>query len=224
MTIFIVEDDPVIAQALADTFSRYNYDTYIVTDFEAILSDFNRQSPDLVIMDVNLPVYNGFYWCQHIRKHSTVPIIFLSSITEHMDMMTAMQMGADDYLTKPIELSLLVMKTQALLRRTYDYTITHQQFIFGDIVLDGDQATLTYHDSTISLTFTELQILKALFLNKDAYVKREELLNYCWENEQFIDDNTLAVNISRIRKKLSTLHLNNLIQTKKKVGYRLYID
>ena len=222
MRILIVEDDFVIAHSLRKELEKHEYEVELIEDFSDVLSVFREYEPHLVLLDVNLPYHNGYYWCSQIRTTSNVPIIFISSLSDKMDQMMAMQMGADDYITKPIDLQLTATKIQALLRRTYDFTLpVSNHKTFHEVQLNPEKAELTYRNQSISLTFTELQIMMCLFQNGDNYTKREEILDYCWQNDQFIDDNTLAVNISRLRKKMKTIQLNNFIETKKNVGYRL---
>lgn len=222
MKILIIEDDFIIANALKKELEKYEYEITLVEDFTEVMETFQKIEPHLVLLDINLPHHNGYYWCSQIRAHSNVPIIFISSLTDKMDQMMAIQMGGDDYLPKPIDLQLTVAKVQALLRRTYDFQMTQSQGLsFHGVQLDRQKAAISYQDKKVSLTYTELQILSCLFEHGEAYAKREEILDYCWQNDQFIDDNTLAVNISRLRKKLKEIGLANFIETKKKVGYRL---
>ncbi|UUX33783.1 response regulator transcription factor [Fundicoccus culcitae] len=222
MKLMLVEDDLVIASELAKILTSWQYDVTMIEDFEHVIETFNDIEPHLVILDVNLPYFNGYYWCSEIRKVSNVPIIFISSVTDRMDMIMAMQMGADDYITKPIDTQFLVSKIQALLRRTYDFTVQTDIFTFHDLRLDVSKSQLDYKGQTMDLTYTELQIMTILFQQQGNFVEREAILDYCWQNNQFIDDNTLAVNITRIRKKLRQLGLDKLIETKKNVGYRLH--
>ncbi|RPA63698.1 DNA-binding response regulator [Aerococcus agrisoli] len=223
MKVMLVEDDMVIARELAANLEKWQYQTYIVSDFDQVEADVVREAPHLILMDLNLPAYNGFYWTDRIRRQSKVPIIFISSVSEPMDMIMAMQMGADDYITKPIDMQLTISKIQALLRRTYDFAdqSADQQFAFAGVRLQPTQSALTYQGQTIDLTFTELQILISLFRDAGQVVTRHSILDFCWQNDQFIDDNTLAVNMSRIRKKLRSIGLDDLIETKKNMGYRL---
>lgn len=222
MRILIIEDDFVITNALKNELEKYNYEVELIEDFSDVMSVFGTFNPHLVLIDINLPFHNGYYWCSQIRTTSNVPIIFISSFSDKMDQMIAIQMGADDYITKPIDLQLTTAKIQALLRRTYDFqdVQTHEIF-FNRIHLNTQKSELSYKNEVISLTFTELQILTCLFNHGEEFARREEILDFCWQNDQFIDDNTLAVNISRLRKKLNGIDLGGLIETKKNVGYRL---
>lgn len=217
----IIEDDLTIAKELGKVFQKWQFEVDIAEDFEYIIEAFRKSKPHLILLDVNLPYYNGYYWCGEIRKESDVPIIFISSVSDRMDMIMAMQMGADDYIPKPIDTQFTVSKVQALLRRTYDFTVQSDSFEYDGAVLDIAKSRVTYNEGEANLTFTELQILTALFQQKGEYVSREVILDYCWQNNQFIDDNTLAVNMTRIRKKLRTVGLDQFIETKKNFGYRL---
>ncbi|MCT1797294.1 response regulator transcription factor [Aerococcus viridans] len=223
MKIMLVEDDLVIAQSLATALNKWQYETIITENFEDILGEFKHHNPQLILMDLNLPNYNGYFWTQEIRKLSQVPIIFISSVGESVDMVMAIQMGADDYITKPIDMQVTISKIQALLRRTYTFSmeVDTNTYQLAGAILDTNKAKVTFNQSEVSLTFTELQILLVLFQAKGDYVAREKILDFCWQNDQFIDDNTLAVNMTRIRKKLRQIGLDNFIQTKKNYGYRI---
>lgn len=221
MKIMIIEDDLTIARELGKVLERWQFEVDIVEDFEHIIEAFRKSQPHFILLDVNLPYYNGYYWCGEIRKESDVPIIFISSVSDRMDMIMAMQMGADDYIPKPIDTQFTVSKIQALLRRTYDFSVQSDAFEYEGAILDVAKSRITYKNAEASLTFTELQILTALFQHKGEYVSREAILDYCWQNNQFIDDNTLAVNMTRIRKKLRAIQLDSFIETKKNYGYRL---
>lgn len=226
MKIMLVEDDLVIAQSLATALNKWQYETIITENFEDILGEFKRHNPQLILMDLNLPNYNGYFWTQEIRKLSQVPIIFISSVGEPVDMVMAIQMGADDYITKPIDMQVTVSKIQALLRRTYTFSmeVDTNTYQLAGATLDTNKAKVTFNQAEVSLTFTELQILLVLFQAKGDYVAREKILDFCWQNDQFIDDNTLAVNMTRIRKKLRQISLDNFIQTKKNYGYRIKVE
>ena len=219
--IMIVEDDATIAEVLADELGKWNHDTVIVEDFSRVMEAFKEQTPQLVLMDISLPSFNGYYWCQEIRKVSQVPIIFISSRNENMDIVMAIQMGADDFISKPFDLMVAVAKTQALLRRTYDFKEADNFLHFNQTVLRPGESKLLTGSREVDLTRTELKILEQLFLQKGEYVTREEIMVKLWEDESFIDDNTLAVNIARLRKKLATAELSDFIVTKKGVGYAL---
>lgn len=219
--IMIVEDDLTIAGILKDELKKWNYEAFLVEDFSSVMEEFEEQSPQLVLMDISLPAFNGYYWCQEIRKISQVPIIFISSRNENMDIVMAIQMGADDFISKPFDLTVAVAKTQALLRRTYDFNESDNFLNFNRTVLKPGESRLYYGNQEMDLTRTELRILEMLFGNKGEYVTREEIMVRLWEDESFIDDNTLAVNIARLRKKLAKVGLADFILTKKGVGYAL---
>lgn len=224
MKIYIIEDDSIIANALKRALEKRDYEVVLAKDFHHISDEFTLIDPQLVLMDINLPSQNGYYWTSQIRTESNVPIIFISSIDETIDQLMAMQMGADDFITKPIDIDLTVAKIQALLRRTYDFSVatsTEHSLNYQDVSLNTGKLTLEVAGESVSLTFTELQLMTVLFRKNGDFASREELLDYCWKNDQFIDDNTLAVNITRLRKKCRELSLSNFIQTKKNVGYAL---
>ncbi|GGG95799.1 MULTISPECIES: response regulator transcription factor [Staphylococcus] len=221
MKVLIVEDDLVIAESLERELSQWNYEVVVAKQFDNILDLFNTHQPQLVLLDINLPTFNGYHWCQEIRKTSNVPIIFISSRTDNMDQIMAIQMGGDDFIEKPFNLSLTVAKIQALLRRTYDLAVSNNEIIVRDCKLIIDEATLYHNDESVQLSFTELQILHMLFRNEGKYVSRTSLIEKCWESENFIDDNTLAVNMTRLRKKLQSIGVKDLIETKKNVGYKV---
>lgn len=200
--ILIIEDDKVIADALKDELSRWQFESMVIKDFNNIMEEFEAMNPQLVLLDINLPSFNGYHWCQQIRQHSNVPIIFISSRTDSMDRVMAMQMGADDFIEKPFNMSVTVSKIQALLRRTYDFVQSKQTLEVNGCELIVEEAKLYYRENSIDLTHTELQILVLLFQHKGQFVSRNALIEKCWESEHFIDDNTLAVNMTRLRKKL----------------------
>ena len=221
MKILIVEDDRNIARLLSEELKAWAYKTYEIRDFSKVVEEVEVLKPDLILMDISLPFFNGFYWTQEIRKKSKVPIIFISSHTESMDIIQAMNFGADDYITKPIDIAVTRAKIQAVLRRSYDYKIDSNILEFGDVYLDLSKASISFGEETTILTRTELMILESLFESKGDIVMREDIIEKCWQDENFIDDNTLAVNITRLRKKLRQIGKANLIQTKKGMGYFL---
>lgn len=219
--IMIVEDDLTIAGILKEELQKWNYEAFMVDDFNRVLDAFQEQSPQLVLLDIQLPSFNGYYWCQEIRKVSQVPIIFISSRNENMDIVMAIQLGADDFIAKPFDLTVAIAKTQALLRRTYDFNETDNFLNFNRTVLKPGESKLYYEKREVDLTRTELKILELLFFQKGEYVTREEIMVKLWEDESFIDDNTLAVNVARLRKKLAKVELDDFIVTKKGIGYAL---
>ena len=221
MKILIVEDDNDIAEILADELSVWGYDTVCVKDFNNVLDEFKSEKPELVLMDIILPYFNGFYWCQKIREISKVPLMFISSKSEDIDIVQAMQFGGDDYIVKPINIQIVRAKIVALLRRSYDFAEDTDYLTFGNVKLLLSAAKLDFMGKMADLTRTELMILETLFKDKGAISKREKIMDKCWQEENFIDDNTLAVNMTRLRKKLAEIGLADFIQTKKGIGYFL---
>jgi two-component system, OmpR family, bacitracin resistance response regulator BceR len=220
MKIVIVEDDDKIYELVKEKFEQWSFEVAGVEDFQKVMEVFIAESPELVILDVNLPVYDGFYWCQQIRTVSKAPIVFLSSREHPMDIVMAMNVGADDYIQKPFNLDVLVAKVQALLRRTYSYGDTISDVIeWNGAVLDLKKGSLHYKDQEIHLTKNEFFILRLLLEERGKIVSREELMRRLWEDEKFVSDNTLSVNITRIRTKLEDIGLNDKIVTKKGQGY-----
>ena len=219
--VLIVEDDQQIGQALKDALEKWDMEVQLIQDFGEVLQEFIEAAPQLVLMDIILPYYNGYYWCTKIREISNVPMIFISSKSEKMDMVMAMQLGGDDYIKKPIDLTLTIAKIQALLRRSYDFIQDVQVLQYQQVQLHLDQAEIRYANERMALTKTECQIMQALFRAKGAYVSREKIMEKCWHGENYIDDNTLAVNMTRLRKKLREIKLDDFIVTKKGFGYAL---
>lgn len=217
--VLIIEDDMGIAEAIKEQAIKWNIEAKCIKNFRNVLSEFAESDPHLVLLDISLPFYNGYYWCTEIRKISKVPIIFISSASDNMNIVMAMNMGADDFIAKPFDQSVLIAKIQALLRRTYDFAsvvpvIEHR----GALLHTGDN-TLTYQNEKIPLTKNEYRILLSLMENKGKVVSRERLMEQLWETDSFVDENTLTVNVGRLRKKLDSAGLNELITTKFGVGY-----
>ena len=221
LKILIIEDDKSIDSILSDELNQWGYQTKSIEDFSTVYETFEKFEPNLVLMDISLPYYNGFYWTQRIRQKSNVPIVFISSYSESMDMVQAIQFGADDYITKPIDITVTIAKIQAILRRTYDYTLDSDKLAYGELTLNLSSAKLEGEEFSLSLTRTELLILDILFNMKGQIAKRENIINHCWQGDDFIDDNTLAVNMTRLRKKLAGVGLDEFIKTKKGIGYYL---
>ncbi|MBA4688306.1 MAG: response regulator transcription factor [Candidatus Galacturonibacter soehngenii] len=217
--ILIVEDDKIIESALIESLTRWGFSAVGVKDLSNVMEQFHQVKPQIVLMDISLPFYNGYYWCSEIRKISKIPIIFLSSHSENMDIVMAINMGGDDYITKPFPMEVLVAKVQALLRRTYDYRPQTNQLEHKGAVLDLNDASLYYQDEKIELTKNEFRILEILMKNKNEVVSRERIMKKLWDNDSFIDDNTLTVNMNRLRRKLEGKGLNGFIETKKGLGY-----
>lgn len=216
--IFLVEDDKVIAEEIKRHLEFWNYEIKIAEDFQNIFDEFKNFHPDLVLMDVTLPFYNGYHWCKIIRKNSKVPILFISAADENLNLIMAMDLGADDYLTKPFELDLLQIKIRTLLRRAYEYIET-RNILYKDISLDCDKMIISRENKEIELTKNEFKILEILLEKPGKVVNRDEIIDKIWQSDSYIDDNTLTVNVMRLRKKLEDINIFDLIKTKKGVGY-----
>ena len=219
--ILVIEDDKTISQLVAKNLINWGYQVQEVQDFQTVLDQISDFQPHLILLDIGLPFFNGYYWCQEIRKTSRVPIMFLSSHDQPMDIVMAINMGADDYVTKPFEMTVLLAKIQGLLRRSYDFVGEQSVLWFEEISLDLKTMQVSYGQVVEELTRNEFQILRVLFEHGKEVVSREELMRELWNSDIFVDDNTLSVNIARLRKKLAELGLPDLIMTKKGVGYGL---
>lgn len=219
--ILLVEDDAVIAGEMKKHLDRWGYDVHCVEDFCRVLEEFATFSPHLVLLDIGLPFYNGHYWCSRIREISQTPIIFVSSAGDNMNIVMAVNMGGDDFVTKPFDPAVLVAKVQAMLRRTYAFRGQTQIMEYRGIILDLTDATLKTGEEKLELTKNEFRILQLLFENIGSTVSREEIMKRLWDNDCFVDDNTLTVNMTRLRRKLESAGLENLIRTKKGLGYLL---
>jgi len=219
--ILIVEDDKVIAEQIAKQLGSWGCEVKCVEDFNGVMQEFADFSPDMVLLDIALPFFNGYHWCTQIREVSKVPIIFISSTADNMNMVMAMNMGADDFIAKPFDLAVLTAKVQALLRRTYDFGGQSEVGILehNGAVLNMGDASLTYDGERIDLTKNEYKILEILMSNKGNVVSRDDIMIKLWETESFVDENTLTVNVARLRKKLESSGLEEFIKTKKGMGY-----
>ncbi len=217
--IFLIEDDPVISQAVENHLTMWGYRVMAEKDFQRVLEDFLEFSPHLVILDLSLPFQNGFLWCEKIRESSKVPILFLSSAGSRENIVTAVNLGGDDFIAKPFDLSVLTAKIQAVLRRTYSFPNASDSLKHKGVLLDLGDASLHYEGKKLELTKNELRILKILLENAGHTVPRRELMQRLWESESFIDGNTLTVSMTRLRKKLSELGLKDFIVTQKGLGY-----
>ena len=217
--IYMIEDDSGIFDAVKNRGRKWDLQFFGVENFRNILSEFSEIRPHLVVMDIGLPYFDGYRWCTEIRKMSDVPIIFLSSASESINMVMAMNMGGDDFVAKPFDCDVLIAKIQALLRRTYDYTGNMLLLEHRGAYLNTANSTMVYRDATIELTKNELRILSALLESKGEIVSRESLMDTLWASDCYIDGNTLTVNINRLRKKLEASGLTDFIQTKRGVGY-----
>lgn len=217
--ILLVEDDEVIAGAVSRHLTNWGYEVKTAEDFQDVLRTFAEFQPQLVLMDISLPFYNGFHWCSEIRRLSKVPILFLSSASDNMSIVMAVNMGGDDFVSKPFDMNVLTAKIQALLRRTYDFAGTSALMEHKGAILNISDATLTYNDRRIELTKNEFRILQMLLENKGKIVSRDAIMTRLWENDDYVDENTLTVNITRLRRKLESIGLIQFITTKKGLGY-----
>lgn len=219
--IMIVEDDGKIRNIVKDSLKKWQYEVIETERFDQVLVVFRQAEPHLVLLDINLPVYDGFYWCQQIRAISKVPIIFLSSRNQNMDIIMAINMGGDDFVQKPFDLDILLVKINALLRRNYTYQENEEslRLVHQDLVLYLSNSTIDFKGNTIELTRNEFIILQKLMRNLGKIISREELMQALWNDEQFVDDNTLTVNVNRLRRKIARLGLTDFIVTRKGLGY-----
>lgn len=221
--ILIVEDDMDIAHTIEKYLEAWNLQVQCVENFADVMMEFSTYNPHLVLMDITLPFFNGYYWCQEIRQISQIPVIFLSSASDNMNIVMAIQMGGDDFVAKPFDLSVLTAKIQALLRRSYAYTGQVSVLEHKGALLNTEEAVLFYQNEKIELTKNEYRILKTLMENKGKIVSRERLMEKLWENDSFVDENTLSVNVNRLRKKLDQEGLTGFITTKVGMGYMISI-
>lgn len=223
MKVYVVEDDPVIIESMALNLGRWGLEVFKVTDFEKVLEEFIAIEPHFVILDVTLPKFDGFYWCRQMRDISKVPLIFISSRDSQMDQIMGMNMGADYYIEKPVDMDILMARVNALLRRVYSYNEIEQPVVLEQdgLVLQVDTNVVSYQDAKQELTKNEFLILYTLMQQRRKIVSRDEIMRVLWEDESFVDDNTLTVNIVRLRKKLLEIGIQDRIQTKKGQGYTI---
>ncbi len=217
--ILIVEDDAIIANSIKKCLENWGYDVELIEDFNGIIDQFVRFSPQLVLMDIALPLFNGYHWCTEIRKLSKVPIIFISSNSDNMNIVMAMNMGGDDFIAKPFDLNVLVAKVQAILRRAYSFQGEADLLEYRGAILNLSDASLIFQEQKVELTKNDFRILKILMENKGKVVSRDQMMTRLWDDNCFVDDNTLTVNIARLRKKLDEAGLTEFITTKKGSGY-----
>ena len=217
--VMIIEDDEVIASTLKRQLGNWDLEGIIADDFKNILEEFIACDLALVLIDISLPYYNGYKWCEDIRKISKVPIIFISSMSDNLNIVMAMNMGADDFVVKPFNVDVLIAKILALLRRSYDYKVNSDLKEYKGLILDVGASLLYYNDQKVELTKNELKIMIVLFDNHGRIVSREQLMQKLWESDYYVDDNTLSVNMTRIRKKLESIKAYDVIKTKKGQGY-----
>lgn len=217
--ILLVEDDRSLADAICAQMKLWALECTCAADFRAVMAEFARVQPHLVLMDVSLPYMSGYHWCAEIRKVSSVPVIFISSASDNMNIIMAMNMGGDDFVAKPFDTNVLIAKVQALLRRTYEFGAAAPVLEHAGAILNTGDNTLTYADEHIALTKNEYRILLTLMQNKGKIVSREKLMEALWQTDSFVDENTLTVNVGRLRKKLENAGLHDFITTKFGVGY-----
>lgn len=219
--ILIVEDDESIADAIRQQLESWGNEVETVSDFKNVLEKFLEFDPHLVLLDIMLPFFNGYHWCSKIRQISKVPIVFLSSASDNMNIVMAMNMGGDDFIAKPVDLTVLTAKVQAVLRRTYDLSGQIPVLEHRGLILNLNDTSITYEDSNLELTKNEFKILQTLMENKGKIVSRDTLMTRLWQMDSFVEENTLTVNIGRLRKKLESIGLKDFITTKVGSGYTI---
>lgn len=217
--IYIIEDDSIIAGKIKEHMTNWGFEARCASDFRNIMGEFAEYEPHMVLLDISLPFFNGYHWCEEIRRVSKVPVIFLSSASDNMNIIMAMSMGGDDFIAKPFDMNVLVAKVQAVLRRTYDFGGQTQLIEHRGALLNMSDASLVYNGEPVELTRNDYKILLTLMENRGSIVSRETLMEKLWETDCFVDENTLTVNIARLRKKLDSAGLTGFITTKKGIGY-----
>lgn len=217
--LLIIEDDKGIADAIKEQAEQWDLQVQCIHNFRNVMAEFAEFDPHIVLLDIGLPFFNGYYWCSEIRKVSKVPIIFISSASDNLNMVMAMNMGADDFIAKPFDQSVLMAKLQAMLRRTYDFSTSVPVLEHRGALLNTGDNSLCYKEDKISLSKNEFRILHILLENKGKVVSREKLMEALWETDCFVDENTLTVNVGRLRKRLDSAGLTDFITTKFGVGY-----
>lgn len=219
--ILIVEDDTTIGKKMKNHLEKWAYKVTLATDFQDILGEVTAVSPDLILMDITLPYYNGFYWCTEIRKLFKIPIVFISSADDNMNIVMAMDMGGDDFIAKPFDLAVLTAKIGAIIRRSYSYAGQVNVIEHNGAILNLLDATMSYQGRKTDFSKNEFQILALLMENVGSIVSRDTIMMQLWDSDNFIDDNTLTVNVTRIRKKLKEIGLEDFVKTKKGIGYMI---
>jgi DNA-binding response OmpR family regulator len=216
--IFLVEDDEKLNKHVKEFLEMYHFQVYTVNNFKEVEKEFERINPDLVLLDINLPYCDGFYLCRVFRKTSSLPIIIISARTGDMEQIMGIELGADDYITKPFNLQLLLAKIKACLRRV-NFQEKVEDFQVNGLRLDQNSFKIHFKDKEVELSKNEFKLLKKLIENKGTIVERGILLELIWDDSQFVDDNTLTVNVTRVKNKLKELQIENVIKTKRGVGY-----
>jgi DNA-binding response OmpR family regulator len=219
--IMLIEDDIVLSSMIKEYIEKYGYMVYEPKDFDNIEHQFDEIKPHLVLLDINLPYYDGFYICRAIRRKSSVPIIITSARSGEMDQVMAIELGADDYITKPLKLEVLLAKVKAAFRRVYgEYSLKeNKDLIIGELKLDTNNFSMVYNKKSVELSKNEYKIIKKFIENKDRPISREELFEELWDDLTFVDDNTLTVNITRVKARFMELGINNIIKNKRGIGY-----
>ena len=217
--ILLVEDDEIISKSIKQYLENWNFEVITARDFKNITNEFTECNAHIVLLDLILPFYDGFYWCKEIRKISNVPIVFLSSASDNMNIVMAVNMGGDDFISKPFNVSVLLAKIQAILRRTYDMPNGISILEHKGIILNLNDFTLSYRDKSIELTKNEFRILETLLVNKGKIISRDTLMMKLWQDDNYVEENTLTVNVTRLRKKLEDLGIDDFIKTKVGCGY-----
>lgn len=217
--LMIIEDSQIIIEELKSLLTRYGYEVITSENFENIIEDIKNENPDLILLDINLPVYDGFYICREVRKNLNIPIIIVTSRDSEIDELMSMNLGADDFVTKPYNTQILLARISAVIKRTYNDSSNTDILTYKDLNLDLSKGIITAFDKSVELSKNEMKILAYLMKNKETIVSRDELMNYMWNSDVYIDDNTLSVNMTRIRKKLEELNLKDYIETRRGLGY-----
>ena len=217
--ILIIEDDEIIAKSIEKELSNWGFISKCITDFQNIIPQFVEFDPQLILLDITLPFFNGYHWCSEIRKLSKVPIVFISSASDNMNIVMAMNMGGDVFISKPFDLHVLIAKIQAIFRRTYDFSTSSNLLEHRGAILNINDNSISYNGGKVELTKNEYKILQTLLENKNKTVSRDNLMIKLWETDNYVEENTLNVNVTRLRKKLESIGLNNFIKTKKGLGY-----
>ena len=219
--ILLIEDNKELEKEISLSLERWGFSTKTIEDFSNIVQEVIEKEPKLIILDINLPFFDGYYFCEKIREVSKVPIIFLSSRDSNMDIIMGINKGGDDYIIKPFSMEVLVSKINALLRRAYDYISSDSLLYFKEAVVDCEKCELHYNKESVELTKNEMKILSLLIKNKEKIVSREKLMMSLWNDDEFVSDNTLTVNITRLRSKIKEIGLGDVIKTKKGIGYTI---
>ncbi len=217
--ILIAEDDSALAAAMKKHIEAWNYEVYCIKNFRNIIEEFTDFQPHLVLLDIMLPFYNGYHWCSELRKISNIPIVFISSVSDNMNIVMAMNMGGDDFIAKPVDPNVMIAKIQAILRRSYDMPDKAPTLEHKGAVLNLNDTTLSYNENKTELTKNEFRILQTLLENKGKVVSRDTLMTKLWQMDCYVEENTLTVNVTRLRRKLESIGLCDFIKTKVGIGY-----